>query len=112
MASLLLYTEDNAILMPFSGGSQVMTFMPASSPCADTVPFVANSIQRDQPTIVVFVNYRLNIFAFGDGRGSKNLALKDQRLAIEWVVEHIANFGGDPVSFGLAAASLPTISNV
>lgn len=78
-----------------------MTFMPASSPCASVVPFVINSIEQDKPMIVVFVNYRLNIFAFGDGKGVKNLALKDQRLAIEWVSKHIESFGGDAVSAGV-----------
>lgn len=47
--------------------------------------------------IIVTFNYRLNIFAFGDGVGEKNLALQDQRLAIQWVVDHIADFGGDHV---------------
>lgn len=75
-----------------------MTFIPASSPCADNIPFVANSMNQEQPMIVVYINYRLNIFAFGDGNGSQNLALKDQRLAIDWTVKHIESFGGDPVS--------------
>jgi carboxylesterase type B len=44
----------------------------------------------------VTFNYRLNIFGFGDGT-EKNLALKDQRLAIDWVIKHIAGFGGDKV---------------
>jgi hypothetical protein len=48
--------------------------------------------------IVVTVNYRLSIFGFGDGT-ERNLALKDQRLAIEWVVKHISGFGGDKVAF-------------
>lgn len=46
--------------------------------------------------VFVSINYRLNIFAFGDGK-EKNLALKDQRLGIEWVRKNIASFGGDPV---------------
>lgn len=83
-----------------SGGSQVMTFVPASSLCGDNIPFVANSIKRKQPVIVVFVNYRLNIFTSGDGKGSENLALKDQRLAIDWTVKHIESFGGDLVRTG------------
>lgn len=42
------------------------------------------------------LNYRLNIFGFGDG-GETNMALKDQKLGVEWVREHIAGFGGDKV---------------
>lgn len=82
-----------------------MTFAPASSPCADVVPLVVDSIEHNKPMIVVFVNYRLNIFAFGDGKGAKNLALKDQRLAIEWVSKHIESFGGDPSNITLAGES-------
>lgn len=47
--------------------------------------------------IFVSINYRLNIFSFGDG-AEKNLALKDQRLGIDWVRKNIASFGGNPVS--------------
>ncbi|KAH8595662.1 Alpha/Beta hydrolase protein [Bisporella sp. PMI_857] len=93
------------VLIWIHGGSQVMTFMPASSPCADTVPFVANSIKEGEPMILVFVNYRLNIFAFGNGHGSKNLALKDQRLAVEWVAKNIELFGGDPNNMTLGGES-------
>ncbi|KAI9053703.1 hypothetical protein LZ554_002656 [Drepanopeziza brunnea f. sp. 'monogermtubi'] len=93
------------VLIWIHGGSQTMTFMPASSPCADVVPFVANSIKQNEPVIVVFINYRLSIFAFGNGKGSKNLALKDQRVAIDWVVKHIDSFGGDPNNITLAGES-------
>jgi carboxylesterase type B len=50
--------------------------------------------------MTVTFNYRLNIFGFGNG-SEDNLALKDQKLAIEWVVKHIAGFGGDKVRFSL-----------
>jgi Carboxylesterase type B len=58
---------------------------------------VADSIEAGKPIIFVSINYRLNIFNFGDGK-EKNLALKDQRLGIEWVRKNISFFGGDPVS--------------
>lgn len=58
---------------------------------------VQDSARLGKPIIFVSVQYRLNIFGFGDGTGSRNLALKDQRLAIEWVRKHIGGFGGDPV---------------
>lgn len=51
-----------------------------------------------KPIILVTFNYRLNIFSFGDGNGMKNLALRDQRLALDWIRKHIATFGGNPVS--------------
>jgi len=42
-------------------------------------------------------SYRLNIFGFpGNPNGTNNLGLLDQRLAVEWVRDNIANFGGDP----------------
>lgn len=41
-------------------------------------------------------SYRLSILGFpGNPAGPNNLALLDQRLAIEWVRDNIENFGGD-----------------
>lgn len=49
---------------------------------------------------MVAMNYRLNLFGFGDGKGTAevNLSLKDQALAIDWVRRYIEGFGGDSVS--------------
>ncbi|KAF2765364.1 alpha/beta-hydrolase [Teratosphaeria nubilosa] len=58
---------------------------------------------------VVFVNfnYRLNIFGFpGAYDMVKNVGLLDQRLAVEWVRDNIAAFGGDSsriILFGQSA---------
>lgn len=42
-------------------------------------------------------SYRLNIFGFpGNPHSRNNLGLLDQRLALEWVRDNIAEFGGDP----------------
>jgi hypothetical protein len=44
-------------------------------------------------------SYRVNIFGFPGLSNSsipQNPGLLDQRLAIEWVKENIAGFGGDP----------------
>jgi hypothetical protein len=65
---------------------------------SDPTNLIARSIQMSKPMIVVTMNYRLNAFAFGDCRSEINLALKDQRMAIDFVSSHIAGFGGDPVS--------------
>lgn len=63
----------------------------------DPTKLVADSIKAGKPMMFVSINYRLNIFSFGDGK-ERNLALKDQRLGIEWVRKNIASFGGNPVS--------------
>jgi carboxylesterase type B len=45
-------------------------------------------------------SYRENVFGFpgidGDSSVAKNAGLLDQRMALEWVRDNIANFGGDP----------------
>ncbi|KAL2813067.1 Alpha/Beta hydrolase protein [Aspergillus cavernicola] len=55
-------------------------------------------VQRTQSHIVVIMNYRVNVFGFPNAKGLKdqNVGLVDQRLAVEWVNDNIANFGGDP----------------
>jgi len=56
---------------------------------------------RSEPYIGVSFNYRLGVFGFmsnhlGAKFGAQNLGLKDQILALQWVQENIAAFGGDP----------------
>jgi carboxylesterase type B len=45
-------------------------------------------------------SYRENVFGFpgidGDSSVAKNAGLLDQRMALEWVRDNIASFGGDP----------------
>ena len=49
----------------------------------------------------VSLNYRLGAFGWLSGpslqaNGTANAGLYDQRLALEWVQQHISKFGGDP----------------
>lgn len=55
-------------------------------------------VERTKSHIVVSVNYRINIFGFPNARGldDQNLGILDQRLALEWVRDNAAAFGGDP----------------
>ncbi|KAG8531738.1 uncharacterized protein KY384_003370 [Bacidia gigantensis] len=62
---------------------------------------VLGSAGINKPVIYVAMNYRLNIFGFAasaalSAEGNTNLGLRDQRLALEWVQQNIAYFGGDP----------------
>jgi len=56
------------------------------------------------PVVVVSLNYRLGAFGFLAGKelqqkfagsGTGNYGIQDQRLALKWVRDHIAAFGGD-----------------
>lgn len=65
------------------------------------VPMVKKSIEMNLPIIWVSGNHRTNAFGFLGGKevgqaGVGNLGLKDQRLTMEWIQKHIAEFGGDP----------------
>ncbi|MBF4565969.1 carboxylesterase family protein [Plantibacter sp. VKM Ac-2876] len=65
------------------------------------------SLVVEQRVIVVSVTYRLGILGFlGDGETlPANLGLLDLVLALRWVHEHIAAFGGDPGSVTLFGQS-------
>ena len=61
------------------------------------------SFAANHDVVVVSVNYRLGVFGYlahaalrGEGSPSGNQGLLDQRLALEWVRDNIAAFGGDP----------------
>ncbi len=60
--------------------------------------------------VVVTMNYRLNVFGFMphpafEAEHNGGYALEDQRLALRWVKDNIAAFGGDPGNVTLAGES-------
>jgi carboxylesterase type B len=59
------------------------------------------SQDADRPIVVITINYRLGMNGFLAGNQVHkeevtNLGLFDQHLALRWVKENIAAFGGDP----------------
>ncbi|KAF6800343.1 carboxylesterase [Colletotrichum sojae] len=93
------------VLVWIHGGSQAVTFGSAASGVCDMTKLVAGSSDLERPIVAVTVQYRLNVFAFGDDDSPANLALRDQALALEWVQRHISGFGGDPTRVTLAGES-------
>ncbi|EIN08884.1 carotenoid ester lipase [Punctularia strigosozonata HHB-11173 SS5] len=76
---------------------------------------VLRSVAIGRPVIWVGVNYRLSAFGFlasEEVRNAKlgNLGLQDQRQALRWVSQYIANFGGDPSSVTLWGESAGAMS--
>ncbi|KAE8149098.1 Alpha/Beta hydrolase protein [Aspergillus avenaceus] len=94
----------------FGGGFEL-----GSSAMYDGAPLVSSSIDLDMPIIFVAMNYRVGGFGFLPGKevladGSTNLGLLDQRLALEWIADNIADFGGDPEKVTIWGESAGSIS--
>ncbi|KIW20225.1 hypothetical protein PV08_00800 [Exophiala spinifera] len=73
-------------------------------------------IQRSQELIVVTINYRTAFVGTPNSAGlaaeqaNYNFGLLDQRLAVEWVHNNIASFGGDPNKITLWGQSAGALS--
>jgi carboxylesterase type B len=62
---------------------------------------VQQSAEAGMPIVAVSINYRLSSWGFLYGQaiqdsGNTMNGFRDQRLALQWVQENIAAFGGDP----------------
>ncbi|KAH7408523.1 Alpha/Beta hydrolase protein [Phaeosphaeria sp. MPI-PUGE-AT-0046c] len=81
-----------------------------TEPTTAPAGLIHQSIENGLPIMHVAVNYRLGLFGFAQSEtlineGSGNAGLRDQRLAIEWVRDNIAFFGGDPEKITIVGQS-------
>ncbi|MEV0673063.1 carboxylesterase family protein [Mycobacterium sp. NPDC050441] len=91
------------VMVWFHGGAYV-----AGS--GESAKYDAGSLARAGNVVVVNVSYRLGIFGYlaPPGTGADNLGLRDQILALRWVRDNIAAFGGDAsnvTAFGQSAGA-------
>ena len=73
------------------------------------------SIRNAQPIVYIAMNYRLGVFGFPAAQvlkeqRSENLGLRDQLLALQWIKNNIAAFGGDPENVTVFGQSFGSIS--
>ncbi|KAH7141100.1 Alpha/Beta hydrolase protein [Dactylonectria macrodidyma] len=81
------------------GGSYVMGG--SRDPRYNLSNIVAQSTEENKPMVAVSINYRLSYWGFlfsGEMQdaGAGNVAFRDQRMALRWLQENIAAFGGSP----------------
>ncbi|KAH3811992.1 cAMP-regulated D2 protein-like [Dreissena polymorpha] len=67
---------------------------------ASNVVYDGSYLARDGRVVVVTIAYRIGLLGFlytGDGKddANGNFGINDQRLAMQWIQQNIANFGGD-----------------
>ncbi|MCV7111895.1 carboxylesterase family protein [Mycolicibacterium setense] len=91
------------VMVWFHGGAYV-----AGS--GESAKYDAGALVRTGNVVVVNVSYRLGIFGYlaPPGAGEDNLGLRDQILALRWVHDNIAAFGGDAgnvTAFGQSAGA-------
>ncbi|MGZ5184175.1 MAG: carboxylesterase/lipase family protein [Caldimonas sp.] len=83
-----------------------------SNGAGDLAWYDGSSMAAKGDIVVVGVNYRLGALGFMRARGLTpgNLGLSDQELALHWVSDNIASFGGDPSNITLMGQSAGGLS--
>ncbi len=92
--SVSVWTPD-----PDAGGLPVVVWIPGGAFVrgAASVPTYDGSAFARDGVVLVGVNYRLGLPGFGVVHGTtQNRGIRDQLLALGWVQDNVAAFGGDP----------------
>lgn len=87
------------VLVWVHGGGLVGGF--SGDPSSNLSYIVEESVKIGSPIIGVSINYRLGAWGYlwssaVKAEGVGNNGFRDQRLALQWIKENIASFGGDP----------------
>ncbi|KPM36118.1 hypothetical protein AK830_g10440 [Neonectria ditissima] len=91
---LLLWTVADLELQSYvMGGSR--------DPRYNLSYIVDQSVAEGKPMVAVSINYRLSLWGFLFSKemqkaGAGNIAFRDQRMALRWLQDNIAAFGGSP----------------
>ena len=91
------------VIVWIHGGAFVMGA--GSLPLYDGTSFAAR-----HDLVVVTLNYRLGMLGFLYAAGAGNVALLDQVMALRWVRDNIAAFGGDPACVTVMGESAGAVS--
>ncbi|KAH7147159.1 Alpha/Beta hydrolase protein [Dactylonectria estremocensis] len=100
-----LSSQRLPVLVWIHGRSKAMIFGSFASGDCDMKTLASDAQSNGTPIVCVSIQYRVNIFSFGDETSAKNPAVLDQAPAPEWVQQHIMDFGGDPNPVTLASES-------
>ena len=85
-------------------------FVAGSGGSASLDPYDGIYLAATGNVIVVTFNYRLGVFGFLAQGGSYNFGFADQLLALQWVQDNIAGFGGNPKNVTLFGESAGAMS--
>ncbi|KAK6501315.1 hypothetical protein TWF481_009156 [Arthrobotrys musiformis] len=101
------------VLVWIHGGG--FTSSGSSNPPYNMTFMVDQSVKSGKPIIAVSFNYRLTAWGMLASKvmtnsGITNIGIKDQRLALHWVQDNIAAFGGDPKKVTIGGDSAGGVS--